>query len=79
MQKSQCLKISKNVSLQITRTDAAFGGWCEACGAKLASLAFEGASPPLGPPTVALCSKHQKIRPKIWSEKKNFEKISKKI
>ena len=24
-----------------TRTDAAFGGWCEACGAKLASLAFE--------------------------------------
>ena len=43
MQKSQCLKISKNVSLQITRTDAAFGGWWEACGAKLASLAFEWA------------------------------------
>ena len=28
-------------TLEITRTDAAFGGWCEACGAKLASLAFE--------------------------------------
>ena len=26
--------------LKETRTDAAFGGWCEACGAKLASLAF---------------------------------------
>ena len=30
---------------QTTRTDAAFGGWCEACGAKLASLTFQGASP----------------------------------
>ena len=40
-----------------TRTDAAFGGWCEACGAKLASLAFEGASPPLKPPMAAPCGK----------------------
>ena len=29
--------------LLYTRTDAAFGGWCEACGAKLASLAFQRA------------------------------------
>ena len=34
-------KITKIVSFTKTPTDAAFGGWCEACGAKLASLAFE--------------------------------------
>ena len=28
------------LSFDPTRTDAAFSGWCEACGAKLASLAF---------------------------------------
>ena len=41
----------QNSDLTITRTDAAFGGWCEACGAKLASLAIEGALPPFWPPT----------------------------
>ena len=28
-------------SIKVPRTDAAFGGWCEACGAKLASLALD--------------------------------------
>ena len=56
-----------------TRTDAAFGGWCEACGAKLASLAFEGASPPFCGP----CGKKFPTK-KIWIRKffehRNLEK-----
>ena len=37
---------------KLART-AAYGGLGEACGAKLASLAFKGASPPLWPPSAA--------------------------
>ena len=56
----------------ITRTDAAFGGWCEACGAKLALLAFEGALAP-GPNLAAYggpCGK--KFPTEKKSEPENF-------
>ena len=36
----KCRKMIHRCCLGFTRTDAAFDGWCEACGAKLASLVF---------------------------------------
>ena len=59
-------------SIKVPRTDAAFGGWCEACGAKLASLAFEGASPFFGRLQRPM---QEKISDKKKSESENFSSI----
>ena len=58
--------------LALTRTDAAFGGWGEDCGAKLASVAFEGTSPPVWPPTADLA---KKISDRKKSEAENFSSM----
>ena len=64
---------STKVALVLTRTDAAFGGWCEASGGRLAPLAYNPRSS-LRSPSPKKSSKNRKnISKEIFLSKKKSE------